>query len=112
MEETVPGSSSVMGEGRGRRRFVLLPRGCSQAGMTNAGQTQLTSDIIPFPTHPVCLPGQGLQGHPGGFLPVWGEEHLSSGRVPPMPTCPVLQGDSAQRSPEKLKSKLPSEQEP
>lgn len=47
--------------GGDRRRFVLRPRGCSQAGMTHAGQTKQTSDVRPFPTRPVCLPGQGLQ---------------------------------------------------
>lgn len=68
------------------RRFAFLPRGCSQVGVTNAGQTKQTSDITPLPICPVCLPGQGLQGHPGGFLPVWGEEHLSGGRGPPTPS--------------------------
>lgn len=52
------------------KRFALLPRGCSQAGMTNARQTKQASDITPTPVRPVCLPGQGLQGHPGGFLPL------------------------------------------
>lgn len=52
------------------RRFVLLPRGCSQAGMTKAGQIKQTLDITPLPICPVCLLGQGLQGHPGGFLRV------------------------------------------
>lgn len=64
------GLGSVMGEGRGQEALVFLPRGCSQAGMTNAGQTKQTSDITPFPIHPVYLPGQSLLAHPGGFLPV------------------------------------------
>lgn len=37
------------------QRFVL-PRGCSQAGMTNAGQTKQTCDITHLPIRPVCLP--------------------------------------------------------
>lgn len=72
-------------EGEGRR-FAFLPRRCSQVWVTNAGQTKQTPDITPFPICPVCFPGQGLLGHPGGCLPVWGEEHLSSGRGPPTPS--------------------------
>lgn len=65
--------------GGDRRRFVLRPRGCSQAGMTHAGQRKQTSDVKLFPT------GPGSAGHSGAFLPVWGEEHLPSGRGPPHP---------------------------
>lgn len=91
--------------GRHRRRFAVLPRGCSQAGMTSAGQTKQTPDITPIPIRPVCLPGQGLLATQVVFIPVCGKEHLSSGRGPSRALLNNAAGDSAPPSLEKPKSK-------
>lgn len=79
--------------GRAGAEVCSPAQGLFPGWVTNAGQTKQTPDITPLPVHPVCLPGQGLQDHPGGFLPLWegpSHSHLNN-----------AEGDSARGSPEK-----------